>query len=44
MQTLSPDDNIDGIDDDADFVDAEETGYEDIENDSEEYFEDFEDW
>ncbi len=41
MGIKSPDDNIDGVDDDADFIEAEETGYEDIENDSEE---DLSDW
>ena len=29
-----PEDNIDGVDEDA-LIDCEETGYEDIENDSE---------
>ena len=37
----SPEDNIDGIDEDAQFIETDETGYEDIENDSEE---DLEDW
>lgn len=32
---MSPDDNIGGVDEDA-LIDAEETGYEDIENDSDE--------
>jgi len=32
---ITPDDNMDGIDEDADFVETEETGYEDIESDSE---------
>jgi len=38
----NPDENNDNVDeDDAKWVDTEETGYEDIENDSEE---DLEDW
>lgn len=32
---FEPEDNIGGVDEDANFVEAESTGYEDIENDSE---------
>ena len=32
---VEPIDNVDGIDEDAQFVETDHTGYEDIENDSE---------
>ena len=32
---MSPDDNINGVDEDAQWVETEHTGYEDIESDSE---------
>lgn len=38
---MTPDDNIEGVDEDGVWVESEETGYEDIENDSEE---DLSDW